>query len=155
MNKRLFGVLTVSGAVLVGLSWGSWSSANSDLLPYLDSAITAQGQEIYTDNCASCHGADLKGQPDWRRQDADGYLPAPPHDRTGHTWHHPDKQLIEITRLGTEAIVGGNYRSRMIGFGEILSEDEIIAVLAYVKSTWPDHVIEQHNRINANAALSD
>lgn len=154
MDNRLIGMLLVGAAVLVGLSWAFWPVAPDGLLPYRDGAITARGRDIYGDNCASCHGADLQGEPDWRRPDADGYLPAPPHDSTGHTWHHPDAQLIEITRLGTEAIVGGTYRSRMIGFGDILSDDEIIAVLAYIKSTWPGQVIEQHNRINADAAMS-
>jgi mono/diheme cytochrome c family protein len=63
--------------------------------------------------------------------------------------------LIRLTRDGTEAVVGGTYRSRMIGFGDILTDDEIIAVLAYIKSTWPDQVITQHNGINANAELSN
>lgn len=156
MNRNMLGLLAVAGLGVGGLAWAEWPTAQSQpqtgMLPYLDRAVTAQGAKIYADNCASCHGGDLKGQPDWRRPDADGYLPAPPHDPSGHTWHHPDALLIQITQLGTEAMVGGNYRSRMVGFGGILSEQEIIAVLAYIKSTWPAKVIDQHNRINADAA---
>jgi mono/diheme cytochrome c family protein len=121
----------------------------SGAFAYKDPEIVAQGEVIYAQHCAACHGANLEGQPDWRERDADGYLPAPPHDETGHTWHHPDAQLIEIISLGTEAVVGGNYRSNMIGYGDVLSDDEIVAVLAYIKSTWPRRIIERHDELNA------
>lgn len=122
------------------------------LLPYTDTVRVAQGATLYADHCAACHGADLEGQPNWRDRDADGYLPAPPHDETGHTWHHADELLIRIVALGTEALVGGDYKSNMMGFSDVLTPDEILDVLAYIKSTWPDEVIEVHNDINARAA---
>lgn len=150
-SKRMQNKLTVA-ALCVGVGWLLWPDTPTGLLPYKDAAITRQGAGIYGDYCASCHGADLKGQANWRAQDADGYLPAPPHDETGHTWHHPDAQLIAITRDGTEALVGGSYKSRMIGFGGTLSPPEILAVLAFIKSTWPQRVIDAHDRINADAA---
>jgi len=155
MNRNMLGLLVIAGGVLIGLGWVFWPTAQVGLLPYRDAAITEEGRNIYTDNCASCHAADLSGEPNWRSQDEDGYLPAPPHDKTGHTWHHADAQLIKITQIGTEALVGGNYRSRMSGFGDTLSEQQIIAVLAYIKSTWPEQVIDQHNRINADAAIAN
>ena len=55
-----------------------------------EAADIAQGEDLYREYCAACHGADLEGQPDWRSAGPDGVLPAPPHDETGHTWHHPD-----------------------------------------------------------------
>ena len=119
------------------------------LLDYENPAIVAAGRTIYDEACASCHGANLEGQPDWRTRDAEGYLPAPPHDATGHTWHHPDTQLIDLTTRGVEAVVGGGYKSQMMGFGDVLTEDEILAVLSYIKSTWPARVIATHNEINA------
>lgn len=126
--------------------------ATAGLLPYTDAARVAQGATLYADHCAACHGADLEGQPDWRDRDADGYLPAPPHDETGHTWHHADDLLIRIVALGTEALVGGDYKSNMMGFSDVLTPDEIVTVLAYIKSTWPEEVIKVHNDINARAA---
>ncbi|WP_418593123.1 c-type cytochrome [Ponticoccus sp. (in: a-proteobacteria)] len=121
------------------------------LLPYTDPDRVAEGRTLYAEQCAACHGADLSGEANWREQNADGTLPAPPHDETGHTWHHPDALLVRIVTEGTEAIVGGDYRSAMIGFGDILSEDEILNVLAYIKSTWPDEIIETHDAMNARA----
>jgi len=28
--------------------------------------VIEQGRQIYADQCASCHGAQLEGQPDWK-----------------------------------------------------------------------------------------
>lgn len=100
--------------------------------------VVARGRQIYADRCASCHGADLEGQPDWRRPLPSGRLPAPPHDASGHTWHHSDEILFHIVRDGTAALVGGGYQSDMPGFGEVLTDAEIRAVLDYIRSTWPD-----------------
>ena len=98
------------------------------------------GQSLYADNCASCHGANLEGQPDWRTPDADGVLPAPPHDGTGHTWHHDDELLFEYTKLGGTAAleVRGvtGFKSGMPGFSETLTDDEIWDILAFIRSTW-------------------
>ena len=97
------------------------------------------GQEIYADHCAVCHGADLEGQTvNWQKRDAEGYLPAPPHDASGHTWHHPDEQLFEVVKNGIEAVAPPGYKTQMFGFGDVLSDDEIWAVLDFIKSTWPD-----------------
>ena len=112
-----------------------------DGLTFLGAPVTAEqielGQEVYAANCASCHGANLEGQPDWRRRNANGRMPAPPHDASGHTWHHADRPLFTITKLGVGAVVPG-YESDMPAFEGILSDDEIVAVLAYIKSTWPE-----------------
>lgn len=94
------------------------------------------GRQIYKDRCAGCHGVNLEGQPDWRNPLPSGRLPAPPHDASGHTWHHSDAQLFSITKEGLAALVPG-YQSDMPAFAGVLSDEEIRAVLDYIKSTWP------------------
>ncbi len=114
------------------------------------------GAEIYAENCASCHGADLSGEPgwpDWRQRKPDGRLAAPPHDESGHTWHHPDELLFRITKLGTAGAMGDpNHQSDMPAFGEVLSDAEIAAVLSYIKSTWKGRAREANAQINRQAA---
>ncbi len=100
-------------------------------------ARLASGKALYQENCASCHGSNLEGQADWKIRLPNGRLPAPPHDESGHTWHHPDRVLVDIVNRGTAAIVGGGYESDMPGFGDVLSDEEVIAILDYIKSTWP------------------
>jgi len=97
--------------------------------------MVEQGDEIYAESCAACHGAKLEGQPDWRRRTEGGRMPAPPHDDSGHTWHHADRDLFTITKLGLAAVVPG-YESDMPAFEGLLSDDEIKAVLAYIKTSW-------------------
>lgn len=118
------------------------------LFPYWDDEAVAQGAALYAENCAACHGAALEGEGDWRQRNADGSMRAPPHDETGHTWHHPDAQILAITKYGTETVTGGAVQSAMAGFGDRLSDTEILAVLAFVKAQWPDAFIARHNALN-------
>ena len=102
------------------------------------------GTVLYAENCASCHGEKLEGQPDWQISNDDGTLPAPPHDQTGHTWHHGDELLFDYTKQGGQAAMAArgvtSFTSGMPGFSETLSDKEIWDILAFIKSTWPDRV---------------
>lgn len=102
-----------------------------------DAAKVVLGQKVYTQHCASCHGAQLEGQPNWRRRLPNGRLPAPPHDESGHTWHHPDDVLFGIVKKGpVPPYAPQGYESDMPAFGGKLTDDEIWAVLAFIKSRW-------------------
>lgn len=99
--------------------------------------LVKRGGSLYAQQCAACHGAKLEGQADWRQRLPSGRLPAPPHDESGHTWHHPDLVLFAITKNGVvPPHAPKGYESDMPGFGGKLSDDEIWAVLAYIKSHW-------------------
>jgi mono/diheme cytochrome c family protein len=150
-EKELLMRLTaeLSVAMMVSLVALPVWSETPDPFAYRDAETVAHGAEIYSEYCAACHGDNLEGQQDWQVRDAHGYLPAPPHDESGHTWHHPTLLLFEITKYGTEAVVGGGYKSKMAGFGDVLSDSDIMAVLAYIKSTWPRHITEQHDQMDA------
>ena len=114
--------------------------------------VVEAGRRIYLEHCAACHGTDLEGQPDWRHRRADGMLPAPPHDPSGHTWHHPDAQLVELTKFGPQRFAGPDYQSDMPAYEGQLTDAEIVAVLSYIKSTWPPEIQGRHDQINARAA---
>jgi mono/diheme cytochrome c family protein len=110
-------------------------------LPILDPDEITFGQEVYAEYCAECHGLNLEGEQDWQVQNEDKSFRAPPHDANGHTWHHGDKVLIETIELGgarLPADIGGS--SKMPAFADIHSDEEIAAVLTYIKSTWPDDI---------------
>jgi S-disulfanyl-L-cysteine oxidoreductase SoxD len=101
-------------------------------LPSLSDSSVARGKELYAQQCAVCHGVNLEGTANWKDRLADGSLPPPPHDNTGHTWHHPDAVLLEIIREGGNP----DFNSKMPAFGERLTDEEMMNILDYFKSTW-------------------
>lgn len=156
--KILWAIAALAGVALGGAAWLGLMPPGGDADITLrpdDAAIVAQGKAIYASQCARCHGANLEGQANWRERLPTGRLPAPPHDRTGHTWHHPDAQLFDLTKRGPATIVGGSYQSDMPGYAGVLSDDEIIAVLSYIKSTWPATIRARHDDLNRRAQAGD
>ena len=138
MNKSLVAIAGL-GAI-VALGWTVLAPSAQTTIAETRSDDAAAGQILYQENCASCHGANLEGEPDWRSAKEDGRLPAPPHDKTGHTWHHGEWLLFNYTKLGgKEALAqqGIDFNSGMPGFAEQLSDQHIWDILAYIKSTWP------------------
>jgi mono/diheme cytochrome c family protein len=110
-------------------------------------SLVARGKSIYAQHCASCHGANLEGQPYWRERLPSGRLPAPPHDATGHTWHHSDRQLFGMVKNGTAGIVPG-YETDMPAYTGVLTDADIWAILSFIESTWPPDIRERQQRLN-------
>jgi len=106
-------------------------------VPTLEASQIVRGATLYGQYCASCHGANLEGQPNWKVHRPDGSLPAPPHDISGHTWHHADDVLEDIITRGGQAVYGSaDSPSGMPAFGDRLSAAETIAVVEFIKSRW-------------------
>ena len=132
----------------VGVALWFWWSAESLTADPNNPALVALGQTTYAVHCAQCHGAKLEGEPNWRQRKPDGQLPSPPHDATGHTWHHPDDQLFGITKHGLRAYAPPGYKTDMPAYKDMLTDKEIWAVLAYIKSTWPESERRHQERLN-------
>ena len=145
----LVGFFVLGGTlnVLLSLSINDPLRADISLKP-LDQNLVDIGKLVYENNCASCHGVNLEGQERWRQPDADGYMPAPPHDESGHTWHHPDEYLFLMTKYGLEEIIGQEYPNNMPAYNNVLSDREIVAALSFIKSTWSTRIRQQHDKIN-------
>jgi hypothetical protein len=70
----------------------------------------------------------------------------PRHNANGHTWHHPNCQLVETVLNGSGAM--GDMMRQMMGAGEnlprmpafkgALTEEDVQAVLAYIKTWWTE-----------------
>ena len=54
------------GAVFFYINYPLETVVNNIILKPNNKVITSLGKEIYTNNCASCHGKKLEGQPNWR-----------------------------------------------------------------------------------------
>ncbi|RDD63222.1 c-type cytochrome [Ferruginivarius sediminum] len=140
--------LAVAG-VAVAVAAGGWAVFEGGLLQEpakadsLSQADLKLGGRLYQQNCATCHGMNRQGQPNWRERKPDGKMPAPPLDGSGHTWHHPDEQLLAIIDQGVEALAPDGYESDMKGFGDRLDNREMRVILGYIKSQWPEDIQER------------
>ncbi len=152
LRRRSYWILSLGTGILAVLLLSGCSSApltstqaqnvqvvgESAPLPHLDPVLVRQGQTIYLQQCASCHGEKGEGQPNWKVKRPDGTYPAPPHTAEGHTWHHGDGTLFKYIQRGGAGMNIPNFTSNMPAFGETLTDEEIIAVITYLKSLWPE-----------------
>ncbi len=100
---------------------------NQDIVDY--------GNDIFQQNCAVCHGSNAEGTRDWKKTDANGNYPPPPLDGSAHAWHHPLAQLARSIKEG-----GVKLGGVMPPFGDKLSDQEVLAVIAFFQSKWPDQI---------------
>jgi S-disulfanyl-L-cysteine oxidoreductase SoxD len=96
-----------------------------------------EGKKLYASHCASCHGRKLQGQLLWQVQDEFAGRRAPAHDQTGHTWQHADEDLFRMVKFGRFSTTPSTAKSYMPAYADNLSDDQILATLAYIKATWP------------------
>ncbi len=87
-------------------------------------AEVARGGELYERHCAACHGGATGGD----------ISDIPPrHNAEGHTWHHAD---CELERIVLEGMPQREGYPEMPAFGEELSEEDVEAILAHIKTWW-------------------
>ena len=94
--------------------------------------MVKDGQSLYNENCASCHGVNGEGSAKkWNEKMSNGKYPPPPLNSEAHAWHHPLKALRFTIQNGGK-VVGGVMPS----FEKRLNEKEIDAVIAYFQEFW-------------------
>ncbi|HFQ91959.1 MAG TPA: cytochrome c [Chromatiales bacterium] len=109
--------------------------SGTSIIRKTDQALVSQGQAVFEQHCATCHGDRAQGDPQWRKRGPDGLFPPPPLDGSGHAWHHPTRQLREMISNGSPPGQG-----KMPAWGDKLTSAEIDAVIAWFQSLWPDPV---------------
>lgn len=146
MSTRLFLALIAAVLAVIGVAFTLLGPSGTQAGPRQQpkGSDAKAGSVLYAEFCASCHGTNLEGQPNWRAQNDDGTMPAPPHDQTGHTWHHGDALLFDYTKRGGQAALEtrgvSGFSSGMPGFSDNLSDQQIWDILAYIKSTWTKRI---------------
>lgn len=138
----MLGLGTVGGLLLLAAVLLMRPAASPALENVSNQQLVAMGEDVYVTYCAACHGYDLEGQPEWQQPYADGSFKAPPHDETGHTWHHSDAYLVESIKQGGARLEANIGVSNMPAYEDILTDQQIFAVLAYIKTSWPTEILE-------------
>jgi len=113
------------------------------VIRHQDSAQIQRGHALFSQNCASCHGLNAQGAPNWSRPGVQGKDAAPPLNGTGHAWHHPMKALLTTIKYGT-ARLGGS----MPAWQGKLSDQDINDIVAWFQSQWPDDIYAAWQRMD-------
>lgn len=103
----------------------------------------ARGEKLFQTHCIECHGKHGEGAVNWQKVGADGNYPPPPLNGSGHAWHHPMAVLFQVIKQGSPAKQGN-----MPAWGEKLSDEEIVAIIAWFQSQWPDQIYQAWERRN-------
>ena len=147
-NAMSIRTMTVAGIALALVAGGLAVFA---FAPHRASAAE-RGAKVYAANCSSCHGDQLQGQPDWRHLNAEGRLPAPPLNGTGHAWRHSNAELLHIVKFSVLDQAGPDYKTDMPAFDGKLTDSDILAILVYVHDSWPSGVQAAQSFLNPDHA---
>jgi S-disulfanyl-L-cysteine oxidoreductase SoxD len=140
VSRRSLGALA---AALIITAYGVWFAivppiaAVAHFADADDREAVSLGKKIYMGHCASCHGRNLQGQPLWQLIDEYVGRRAPAHDETGHTWQHSDEDIFHMIKYGRFPSAPAGVVSFMPSAEGVLSDREILAVMAFIKARWP------------------
>lgn len=147
--RRADAMITVGVVLLIVIMVAALAlrSSNNEPTSVASADVITEGRTLYDAHCAACHGFALEGQADWKENNPDGSFRAPPHDETGHTWHHSDAYLIESIKLGGARLPANIGISAMPAYEGVLAEAEIEAILTYIKNDWPADILASQQSI--------
>jgi mono/diheme cytochrome c family protein len=147
----LLGAVCVCSPLLLALVAGLPPLLGEPAIQVLSQSFSqteiAQGQELYSHYCAVCHGLNGEGQfPESPLEpDSTGRFGAPPHNDSGHSWHHSDTLLLRYVTEGGFANPDRFYP--MPALGSALTEEQIMLVIAYIKTLWSDEQREMQHHL--------
>lgn len=95
------------------------------------------GEKIYQQHCIGCHKAQAQGTREWKKTLSNGHYPPPPLNGSAHAWHHSLRSLSRSVKNGGVPLGG-----TMPAFKQTLSNQEILAVIAYFQSFWSDKIYQ-------------
>jgi mono/diheme cytochrome c family protein len=141
VSRRTLGVLVAAAVIMTGFAaWFAVARPHAALAHFADAddpGMVTLGKKIYSGHCASCHGRNLQGQPLWQLIDEYAGRRAPAHDETGHTWQHSDADIFHMIKFGRFPLVPAGVISFMPPAEGLLSDREILNVMAFIKARWP------------------
>jgi mono/diheme cytochrome c family protein len=130
-TKQIF-VLVIAGLFAI---FAGHTEAETGKPP--DPEAAKRGQKLYEQYCGSCHGANGAGEPPIPPNlRLPGYFSAPALDDSQHAWHHSDQDLARVI------LEGSRRTQRMPGWKGVLSRQDAVDIVAYMKSLWSARALE-------------
>ena len=120
-NSRMNNMNKLKGFILLAASIvSSYTLTTSGSTNHAEARTVADGNALYTAKCATCHGKDGRGIPNWRSKGQP--------DFTDAKWQksRTDAQISDATKNGK-----GKY---MPAFKAKMSDEEINAVVARIRA---------------------
>jgi mono/diheme cytochrome c family protein len=146
----------LAAAITAGFAAGAVATTASPPASHFadadDAALVTRGHVVYRNFCSMCHGRHMEGQALWQADDADRWRRAPALAKSGHAWRRSDEDLFHITKFGRYASISATAPSAMPGFARDLTDDDILAVVAAIKSRWPTPLRVIQASLNPNRA---
>jgi len=147
MKNHIKGILVLSLLLLSGCSddlneqaasaneYGNSLEKKQIVKRQFDPIQYSNGQKLYAQNCAVCHGKHAEGADNWQRRTEDGKFPPPPLNGTAHTWHHSTEVLTDVIKNGT-----GNMGGNMPAWKNKLNDKDIANILVFIQAQWSDEI---------------
>jgi mono/diheme cytochrome c family protein len=148
---RFLAAAVFIGAMITGGSvfWDRYSNQTAISADHTNAAQVGLGRSLYGQHCAYCHGVDLAGKPGWDGEYPDGSRPALPLDGSAPIWRLSDRDIFDVTKFGGQPFSPPSYRNEMPAFEGQLADADIWAILAFIKSRWPEETRAKQQEVAA------
>ena len=108
----------------------------------------ASGARLYQEHCATCHGPEAQGHPDWERSSRTDLPAAPPLNGSGNDSKRKKQELVAAIKNGTMR----KGMSLMPAWKGRLSDQEIEDIIVWFQALWPTDVYDRWRKANATDA---
>lgn len=133
------------------LFWERYTNQTAISADHTNAAQVGLGHTLYDQHCAYCHGLNLAGKPDWDGDYPNGNRPALPLDGTAPTWRLGDRDLFDVIKYGGQPFSPPTYINDMPAFETELADADIWAVIAFMKSRWPQDALTRQKEATAES----
>lgn len=138
-----FAVFIALSITLFSIYYDRITAETEGVADSYNEAQVSRGSSLYKANCAFCHGDALEGKLGWDKVYPSGGRPALPLNGHGVITRLADQDLMDVIKYGGQPFSPADYKNDMPGFEMLLSDGDIWAVVAYIKSRWSDETIKR------------
>jgi len=152
-GRFLASAIVIGGSITIGwIYWDQWSNESATAADHGNAAQVALGHSLYDQHCAFCHGQDLAGKPGWDGDYPTGGRPPLPLDGSAAIARLTDRDLFDVSKFSGQPFSPPSYKNDMPGFEGRLANADLWAIIAFMKSRWPEEAREQQRQAGKERA---